>query len=334
APERTPLLLALSQMPPTPVVADSELQSRLETAAAACAQDDPQLPMLLYALFAVLDRQGDTAGAWQALERALPLRGQRIEYDADQARALSEYLGTRRATAAEGEPAPGPRPVFVVGLPGSGIEGLARQLAVHPQVADAGRLDDLVMQLRWACDMVGGAELDMPLAQGAASIDFAALGRAYLAHTQWRAGDRPVYLDRNPDNYACIPWIMQALPGARVLHLVGGPMDTCFANLTRWAGHENGWSRDQEETADHYRRYRALMAHMRGLYPDRVHDVRQDELAENPAAALREAIEFCGLQWDERLPVDAPQGGAPAGQWRHYEDKLGPMRKRLGALAY
>src|SRR5690606_33725280 len=110
APERTPLLLALSQMPPTPVVADSELQSRLETAAAACAQDDPQLPMLLYALFAVLDRQGDTAGAWQALERALPLRGQRIEYDADQARALSEYLGTRRATAAEGEPAPGPRP--------------------------------------------------------------------------------------------------------------------------------------------------------------------------------------------------------------------------------
>src|SRR5690606_18212231 len=130
APERTPLLLALSQMPPTPVVADSELQSRLETAAAACAQDDPQLPMLLYALFAVLDRQGDTAGAWQALERALPLRGQRIEYDADQARALSEYLGTRRATAAEGEPAPGPRPVFVVGLPGSGIEGLARQLAV------------------------------------------------------------------------------------------------------------------------------------------------------------------------------------------------------------
>src|SRR5690606_8779250 len=111
----------------------------------------------------------------------------------------------------------------------------------------------------------------------------------------------------------CVPWIMQALPGARVLHLVGGPMDTCFANLTRWAGHENGWSRDQEETADHYRRYRALMAHMRGLYPDRVHDVRHDELAENPAAALREAVEFCGLQWDERLPVDAPQGGAPAG---------------------
>lgn len=333
-PERTPLLLALSQMPPTAVVEDAELRSRLEAAVAACPDNNPQLPMLLYALFTVLDRLDETAAAWQALERALPLRGKRLDYDAEQAQALSEYLGTRRAAAAEGEPAPGPRPVFVVGMPGSGIENLARQLAVHPHVADAGPLDDLVMQLRWACDLVGGPELDMPLAQGAASIDFEQLGRAYLAHTQWRAGDKPVYLDRNADNYACIPWIMQALPGARVLHLVGGPMDTCFANLARWAGREHGWSRDQEETADHYRRYRALMAHMRGLYPDRVHDVRHDELAENPAAALREAIEFCGLQWDERLPVDAPQGGVPAGQWRRYEDKLGPLRKRLGALAY
>ena len=329
-----PLLLALSQLPPTAAADDADLLSRLEAAAGACAEDDPQLPMLLYALFAIRDRLGQHEAAWQALERALPLRGKRIEYDPEEAGALADYLATRRGAAAEGDAAPGPRPVFIVGMPGAGIEALARQLAVHPGVADAGPLNDLVMQLRWACDLVGGPELDMPLAQGAASIDFAQLGRAYLAHTQWRAGDKPVYLDRNADNYACIPWIMQALPGARVLHLVGGPMDTCFANLARWAGREHGWSRDQEETADHYRRYRALMAHMRGLYPDRVHDVRHDELAENPAAALREAIEFCGLQWDDRLPVDAPQGGAPSGQWRRYEDKLGPMRKRLGALAY
>src|SRR5690606_11033076 len=167
-----------------------------------CPDNNPQLPMLLYALFNVLDRLGDTEAAWQALARALPLRGKRLEYDAEQAHALSEYLGTRRAVAAEGEPAPGPRPVFVVGLPGSGIEGLARQLGVLPQVADAGPLNDLVMQLRWACDVVGGPELDLPLAQGAASIEFEQLGRAYLAHTQWRAGDKPVYLDRNADNYA------------------------------------------------------------------------------------------------------------------------------------
>ena len=333
-PESAPLLLALSQMPPTRTIDDAELQSQLETAAAACAEDDARLPMLLYALFAVLDRQGQHEAAWQALERGLPLRGNRIEYDPKPEQALSEYITTRRGAAAAGEAASGPRPVFIVGMPGAGIEGLARQLAVHPEVADAGPLNDLVMQLRWACDQVGGPVLDLKLAHGAASIDFAQLGRAYLAHTQWRAGDKPVFLDRNGDNYACIPWIMQALPGARVLHMVGGPMDTCFANLARWAGREHAWSRDQEETADHYRRYRALMAHMRGLYPDRVHDVRHDELAENPGAALREAIEFCGLQWDDRLTVEPPRDGAPAGQWRHYEDKLGPMRKRLGALAY
>src|SRR5690606_12768019 len=49
-PERTPLLLALSQLPPTAVVEDSELRSRLESAVEACPGDDPQLAMLLYGL--------------------------------------------------------------------------------------------------------------------------------------------------------------------------------------------------------------------------------------------------------------------------------------------
>src|SRR5690606_5950305 len=268
--DAAPLLLALSQLPPTAVVDDAELLSRLEAAAGACAEDDPQLPMLLYALFAVRDRQGQHEAAWQALERALPLRGKRVEYDPDEAEALSDYLGTRRGTPADGDAPPGPRPVFLVGMPGAGIEGLARQLAVHPEVADAGPLNDLVMQLRWVCDQVGGPVLDLKLAHGAASIDFAQLGRAYLAHTQWRAGDKPVFLDRNGDKYARVPWIRQALPGARVRHRVGGPRDPCFANRAPGAGRKPAGSRDQEETAAHYRRYRALMAHMRGLYPDRV----------------------------------------------------------------
>ena len=333
-----PLLLALAQLPPTAVIDDEALQARLEAAVGSCAEDDPQLARLLHAQFLLRDRGGQADTAWQALERAMALRGKHIAYDPEQDQALFDYVAGRRAAAATGEAAPGPRPVFIVGMPGTGIEGLARQLAVHPQVADAGALNDLVMQLRWSCDQVGGPALDMSLAQGAASIDFAALGRAYLVHTQWRAGDRPVFLDRNPDNYACIPWIMQALPGARVLHLVGGPMDTCFAGLARWNGREHGWSRDQVETADHYRRYRALMAHMRALYPDQIHDVRCDELADDSGTALREAIEFCGLPWDERFTAAAAAAtgrqAMPAGRWRRYEGALAPMRQRLGALAY
>src|SRR3546814_10103464 len=116
------------------------------------------------------------------------------------------------------------------------------------------------------------------------------------------AGDRPVFLDRNPDNYACIPWIMQALPGARVLHLVSGPMDTCFANLARWRGREYGWTSDQVETADHYRRYRTLRAHTRAQYPDQIHDVCHDELADDTGDALRRAIECWGLRWDYPSP--------------------------------
>ncbi|MDQ2702770.1 MAG: sulfotransferase [Pseudomonadota bacterium] len=325
-------------MAPTAVVDDAQLQARLEAAVSACADGDRQLPALLYALFAILDRQGKTEPAWQALDRALPLRRRQVGYDPEAAAALVEYLANQRIAAADGDAGPGPQPVFVVGLPGTGIRHLARHLAGHPAIADAGALDDMVMALRWACDRTGDRRLDLALAQAAASIDVAGLGRVYLARTQWRATGKAVFLDRNPDNYACIPWIMQALPGARVLHLVGGPMDTCLANLARWSEDGHGWSHDQVDTADHYRGYRTLMAQLRALYPDRIHDVRHDELANDRGAALREAIEFCGLPWHEGMegvPAgQAEQAGAPVLQWRRYESHLAPLRQRLGALAY
>src|SRR3546814_12268325 len=124
---------------------------------------------------------------------------------------------------------------------------------------------------------------------------------------------------------------MQGRRGARVLHLGGGPMDTCFGNLARGRGREYAWTRDQVETADNYRRYRTLMAHMRAQYPDQIHDVRHDELADDTGAALREAIEFCGLRWVDRYAeAAAGQAGAPMPEWRRYEAGVAPLRQRVG----
>lgn len=331
-PVLAPVLLALASLPASVAVDADALAARLGDAIDRLDDDDPQLPMVLYALFAMLDRAGKPDAAWPALERGMRLRRRLLEHDPAAGQALFDHLGTLRPQAATGAGAAGPRPVFVVGPTGAGIELLANLLGAHPDITDAGALRDLVFQLRWCCDQAGGPVLDLALAQGAEGIDFAELGRRYLAHTQWRATGKAVFLDRTPANFAAVSYIARALPQARILHVVRGPMDTCFSNLAQWSPVGEPWSHDQVEMADHYRNYRTLMAQARMQYPGLILDVRHDELVADPEAVLREVLGFCELPWHDDLRAPAPTDAAH--QWRRYESQLAPLKQRLGALAY
>lgn len=331
-PVLAPVLLALASLPASVGVDADALVARLGAAIDRLDDGDPQLPMVLYALFAMLDRAGKPDAAWPALERGMRLRRRQLDYDPADAQALFDHLGALRPQGETADVGAGPRPVFVVGPAGAGIELLAGMLGTHPEVADAGALHDLVLQLRWCCDLEGGPKLDLALARGAEGIDFAGLGRRYLAHTQWRAAGKTVFLDRTPANFACVPYIARALPQARILHVVRGPMDTCFSTLAQWSPSGEPWSHDQVEMADHYRNYRTLMAQARALYPGLILDVRHDELAADPEAVLREVLGFCELPWRDDLRAPAPTDAAH--HWRRYESRLAPLKQRLGALAY
>lgn len=311
---------------------------------------DPESPLLYYTLFSELDRMDQVEPAWQALERGMRLRWKQMHYDPEEELELFAHLGSIKAPAATGEASEGPRPVFIVGMPRSGTTLLERILGSHPEVADAGELNDLVRQLRWMCDLPGQSKLDLALARRAEGIDFAELGSRYLAHTQWRAKGKPVYTDKMPPNFLNVSYIARALPQARILHMVRGPMDTCFSNLKEWFAGAYPHSYDQEEMADHFGRYRALMAHWRAQYPELILDVRYDELVTEPEKVLREVLEFCGLPWHEGMAAIETRTGtvntASAAQvrepihqrfldqWRRYADHLGPLKQRLGALAY
>ena len=336
-PYQAPALLAMSELPTSVAFDVARLAGGIRGALGRRRADDPQLPMLLYALFVMLDRVGDTDAAWHALEQGMQMRRVQLPYDPAATQALFEHLGAMGPAPVTDPPADAvaseepPHPVFVVGMPGSGIELLAQWLAGHPDVTDLGELRDFILQLRWCSDLEGLPTMDLALAQRASDIDFAELGQRYLAHVQWRAPGKLVFLDRNPANLACLPYIARALPQARILHMVSAPMDTCFAGLTHWSSFAEPWSHDQVEMADQYRHYRTLMAQARVQYPSQVLDVRHDELLANPQVVLREVLAFCGLSECE-LP--APATDEPVQPWRRYDSQLAALRQRLGALAY
>jgi hypothetical protein len=237
--------------------------------------------------------------------------------------------------------------VFIVGLPRSGTTLLERILGNHSMVAAAGELNDFPRQLRWCADRHGHALLDPALLEASDDVDFTELGRRYLEQSQWRAGDRPFYVDKLPPNFMLLGFIRRALPQARVVHLVRDPMDVCFSNYRAMFGSAYGYSYGFESLAHHHGQYRRLMRHWHAAMPGFVLDLPYELLVRDSEAAARRLFDFCGLPFEPGCGDNTRNAGAVAtlssaqvrqpiharglGEWRRYARQLGPLRAMLGS---
>ena len=300
--------------------------ARLQAVLSRYPETHVDAPKLHFALFKELDDLGDTDAAWTALAAGQRHRRRQVRFDAAAEGAMFDEL--RKVRAARPVPTePGPAPIFVVGLPQSGATLLEGLLATDPQVVAAGELGDLVMQLRWCGQRIGGPTLDDELVRACATADLSPLARRYLGHTQWRATGKAFFIDRTPSHFMSLGYLANALPQARILHLVRDPMDVCFANLKRFFAQGSGYSYDQQEMAGHYLRYRQLMAHWHAQFPGRILDVAYESLVTDPYATARHVFEHCGLAFTP-TPARAPDP-RHIGQWRRYETQLAPLREAL-----
>ncbi|MBW8368075.1 MAG: sulfotransferase [Arenimonas sp.] len=287
-------------------------------------------PRLQFALFKELDDLGDTDAAWPALAAGLRLRHRRVRYIVADEVAMFENL--HKVRAAPPSPAePGPAPIFIVGLPQSGAAFLESLLATDPRIVAVGELSDLVTQLRWCAQRIGGTTLDGELVRACAGADLSPLARRYLGHTQWRAAGKDYFVDRTPGHFLALGYLANAMPNARFVHLRREPMDACFANLRQLFAQGDGYSYDQAEMAGYHGRYRALMAHWHAQFPGRILDVAFETMVTDPYAVARKVFEHVGLDFTP-APVRALDG-REVGQWRRYEDQLQPLKAALGLSA-
>ena len=319
---------------------------RLRATVARMPQGHPEAPWLHYSLFKELDDMDDIEGAWQALVQGMEARRRQVAYDAVAEARLFDRLQARSVPATGvAVSTTAPTPIFIVGMPRSGTTLLEQILARHPHVQDAGELRDMLCQLRWVCDRVGGPHLDEALCVAAEQADMGLLGRRYLEKTAWRANGRAFFTDKMPANFLLVDHIARALPQARILHMVRDPMEVCFSNLKELFVDAYPHTYDQREMAAHFIRYRGLMRHWHSRHPGRILDISYEDLVRAPEAAARRVLDFCGLAWDPDVLAMGPRtsSGATAsaaqvrepihvryvGQWRRYAHHLQPMQTAL-----
>lgn len=302
-----------------------------------------------FARYKTLEDLGHHGEAWCALARGNALVRARIPdtfptYRAAVQRLLSVRLPVDGATVAQPD---GPTPIFIVGMPRSGTTLLERMLGNHSKVALAGELNDFSAQLRRVAD-TRNLQTDAVIAR-LPDLDYAEVGRRYLAQTRWYAHGRPFYVDKQPTNWLLAGLIRAALPGAPILHMVRDPMDTCFSNWRTYFGSAWAYSYDLDTLATYYSDYRRAMAKWHASMPGAILDVEYADLVDDPEAMLRRVFGFCGLEWEpgcsdiarnatpsgtvSAVQVRSPIRRDTSGQWRPYADQLAGLAETLAAGA-
>jgi tetratricopeptide (TPR) repeat protein len=273
-----------------------------------------------------------------------------ISYDEPAALALFDRIEatfSRELIAAKsGGGDPSQRPIFVLGMPRSGTTLVEQILASHPMVHGAGELETL-SEVVLAVRNPGSTTIPYP--DFVPALDRAALmsiGAHYLAAINDRAPGGERVTDKMPSNYYFAGLIHLALPNAKIIHTVRHPLDTCISCFSKlFAGAQNH-TYDLGELGRYYKRYERLMTHWRRvLPPERILDVRYEDVVEDLETQARRIISYCGLPWDDRClsfhetdrpvrtasvtQVRQPIYSNAVGRWRGYEEFIGPLLTAL-----
>lgn len=299
--------------------------------------------VLNYALHKELDDLGRHDEAWGALDAACRARRAQVRYATADSAALVDALVAMPPLPAAGAAAAAPVPVFIVGMHRSGTTLLEQILAGHGDVRDMGELYDFTAQMRWACDHHCRGVLDAEIVRRAPGIDFAAVGRGYLDGIAWRTDGKRLVVDKLPSNFLNIGFILSALPGAKVLHMVRDPLETCFSNLRELFSDACLYSYDQEELAAYFCLYRRLMAHWHARFPGQILDVHYDGLVGDSERSVRAIAAHCGFEFTAAMldlksrPGEVATASAVqvrAGIVRRQMPKWVPYARHLQPLAH
>jgi tetratricopeptide (TPR) repeat protein len=304
-----------------------------------------------YALAKECEDLGRHSEAFDYLERGARRRRDHLRYDVEVDVVTVDWI-IQSYPASPAEPSPlasREDPIFIVGLPRSGTTLVERILASHSSMASAGELDCFAQSLVDAARTKSGRAV-LPrreLVALSATLDFAALGRDYLARARAAYGGSGRFVDKMPLNYLYCGLILRALPQARIVHVVRHPMAVCYAMYKTLFKSGYPFSYDLREIARYYAGYHRLMAHWRSTLRGAVYDLAYEDLIADQEGETRKLLEYCGLGWEDgclafhRNPtptttasasqVRRPLYDSSVSQWQHYEARLGALRDTLAA---
>jgi tetratricopeptide (TPR) repeat protein len=301
---------------------------------------------LHFALGKALEDRGDAAGAFEHYAEGNALRRAELPYDAGETTRfvdrLIEIATPEFFAARAGSGHDAPDPIFVLGMPRAGSTLIEQILSSHSLIEGTSELPDIPSLARRAPDYPLNLP-DIPLGE------LAAFGEDYLRRTRiQRRTDKPLFVDKLPNNWLHTIFILMILPNAKIVDARRDPLGCCFSNFKQHYARGQAFSYDLADMGRYYRDYVRLMDHIDRVQPGRVHRVIYERMVEDTETEVRALLDYCGLDFEpaclafhqtERAvrTASSEQVRRPINRegiegWQKFERWLDPLVEALGPV--
>ena len=315
----------------------------------AGASADSGRLLLGYALAKELEDIGEPDAALDRLcaANAEHRRTLRYSFARDEAAFDAIEAAWPKLAASATDGAPAEAPIFIIGMPRTGTTLVDRIISSHPAVESAGELQAMPLAVKFAAGTRTPTVLDPETIVAASEADMGSIGRDYLTRAgHHRRNPALRFTDKFPGNFQYAGFIAKALPAARIICLRRHPMDTVlsnFRNLFAVSSRYYDYSYDLLDIAAYYVRFDRLMAHWREAFPDRLLELRYEDLVADQEGETRRLLAHCGLEWSDaclafhsnNAPVSTPSAAQvrrpiyseSVARWKRHEAVLAPVRR-------
>ncbi len=309
---------------------------------------------LHFALGKALEERQEYATSFAHYSTGNRLRSEELGYDPDETTALVdatvERFDSALVDAVDGKGYPSRDPIFILGLPRAGSTLIEQILASHSLIEGTMELPDIPAMAMREADAAGARWRHWPDALAAMDgVQLAGLGEEFIERTRvQRKTDKPFYIDKLPNNWAYAGFIAAILPRARIIDARRDPFDCCFSNFKQHFARGQGFTYDLSHIGRYYADYVRAMDHYDRVMPGRIHRVVHEELLDEPEAQVRRLLEYLDLPFEQGCldfhlntravrtasseQVRRPINRDGVGQWRPFEQWLGPLIDALGDL--
>jgi len=324
---------------------DGEDIAAMERALEAPGLGDEDRFHLDFALGKAMHDAGRSDDAFAHYAAANALRRKHQPYRAEEiAGVVDRSISALTDEAFESRPGgfEAPDPIFIVGLPRSGSTLIEQILSSHSQIEGTSELPDLPAIVR---EMSGYPERLLELGED----ERRELGEEYLKRASvQRRTERPLFIDKLPNNWIFVPLMRLILPNAKVIDARRHPLACCLSNFRQHFARGQAFTYDLDDLGRYYRDYVRLMAQVDDRLPGFVHRVIYERMVEDTETEVRRLLGFCGLDFEPaclefhkteravRTPsseqVRRPIYRDSTEEWRAYAPHLGPLEKALGPI--
>lgn len=319
--------------------------------------NDPALPapskcVATFALAKAQESAGDLEASMNAYADANRLYANETFDPAQFEMAISARIAAFNPDALRekaDQAAPGPTPIFILGLPRSGSTLLEQILASHSKIEgtiEQPVLPSIARKAHVLCALNHGGDFLDKIGHLTAT-ELSELGETYIRDgALFRSENTDYFTDKLPFNFLHVGLIHKILPHAIIIDARRNPMDCGLSLYKQHFPTGVDFSYDLEHIGRYYTQYLRLMDHFDEVLPNRVFRVQYERLVREPEQSIRSLLDHIGLAFEPAClnfhttqravrtasseQVRQPINTKGIGAWRRVEPHLQKLSDSLG----